>query len=89
MRYKIGKERMEIPQSPSEVEYRTKRDLEREIDLLLSDEGITNGLHDSAADLIITWAISQIEAVYAKPNRFSEVATAIRSHARWSERSRR
>lgn len=82
MKYDIPDEWVHIPKPTSEVEYRTRRDLEREIESLLDDEGITAGLDDSAAEMIITWAERQIEAAYQQPNRFSEVAEAIRSHAR-------
>lgn len=82
MKYNIPDEWVRIPKPTPEIEYRTRRDLEREIERLLDDEGITAGLDDSAADLILGWAQSQIEAAYLKPNRFSEVARSIRDYAR-------
>lgn len=82
MKYKIPSEHVEMPPTKREVESRTKRDLERAIEALLDDEGITAGLDDSTADLIIKWAISQIEAAYESADLFSEVAKAIRDHAR-------
>ena len=82
MKYDTPDEWVRIPKPDSEVEYRTKRDLEAAIEALLDDEGITDGLDDACADLIIGWAERQIEAAYQQPNRFSEVASSIRSHAR-------
>ncbi len=82
MKYDTPDEWVRIPKPDSEVEYRTKRDLEAAIEALLDDEGITDGLDDACADLIIGWAERQIEAAYQQPNRFSEVAAAIRDHAR-------
>ena len=53
------------------VEYCTRRDLERQIELLLDDEDITDGLDDLAANLIIAWAEGQIRRGYDEANRFS------------------
>ena len=82
MIYEVQSENFSIPTKRPLVEYRNRRDLQREMELLLDDEGITAGLDDSAAEIIIAWAEAQIEAAYHQPNWFSEVATAIRSHAR-------
>jgi len=82
MKYNIPDEGVHIPKPTPEIEYRTRRDLERAIERLLDDEGITGGLDDSTAEMILTWAERRIEAAYQQPNRFSEVAAAIRSHAR-------
>lgn len=82
MKYDIPDEWVRIPKPESEVEYRTKRDLEAAIEALLDDEGITAGLDDKCADLIIGWAERRIEAAYQQPNRFSEVAKSIRDYAR-------
>ena len=82
MKYDIPDEWVRIPKPQPEVEYRTRQDLKRAIEALLDDEGITSGLDDSAADRILVWATSQIEAAYETADRFSEVAEAIRSHAR-------
>lgn len=65
------------------IEYRTERDLQREMERLQHDEGMTAGLDEAYALKILTWAECHIEAAYRQPNRESEVAQAIRAHARW------
>ena len=60
----------------------TERDLKGAIEALLGDEGITDGIPDNLANLILSWAINQIEDAYEESPHFSDAAAEIRKHAR-------
>ncbi|MBI1926851.1 hypothetical protein HYR99_21730 [Candidatus Poribacteria bacterium] len=72
--------RSEIPKPP--IKDRTSRDLKREMERMKADEAITAGLDAACAFTILNWAAHEISAASHRPNRDSEVACAIRAHAR-------
>lgn len=72
-----------LKQPVYQMEYRTTRDLTREMELQKADEDIPVGLSEVCALKILTWAERLLFAAYRQPNRESEVAQDIRAHARW------